>query len=67
MGYNPLTIRQKEVLKLLADGKTGKEAGIDLGIAEQTIKNTLESLRQKLGTRNTLQTVALALREGWIK
>ena len=53
-------------MKLLADGKTDKEVGRELGIAEQTVKNTMAIARQRLGMRNSTQMVALALREGWI-
>jgi len=62
----PLTIRQKEILKLLANGLADKDVGVRLGISLQTVKNNLCYLRERLGAHNTTHAVSMALREGWI-
>lgn len=52
-----LTDRQWEVLRTYIDAGTAKRTGDRLGLSEQTVKNTLLTIRKKAGTRNTLQAV----------
>ena len=47
-----LTEREKEVLGLLAAGKTNKEIAGALGIAENTVKNHLKNILEKLHLEN---------------
>ncbi len=59
-----LTRREKEVLKLLVDGATNKEIAEQLFIAENTVKNHLKSILDKLHSKNRVQAAAYALKEG---
>jgi len=59
-----LTEREKEVLGLLAAGKTNKEIAGALGIAENTVKNHLKNILEKLHLENRVQAATFALREG---
>ncbi len=59
-----LTSREREVLHLLTRGKTNKEIAVELGIAENTVKNHLKNILEKLHLENRVQAVAFALREG---
>jgi DNA-binding NarL/FixJ family response regulator len=59
-----LTSREHEVLQLLTRGKTNKEIAVELGIAENTVKNHLKNILEKLHLENRVQAVAFALREG---
>jgi len=59
-----LTEREKEVLGLLAAGKTNKEIAGALAIAENTVKNHLKNILEKLHLENRVQAATFALREG---
>ena len=59
-----LTEREKEVLGLLATGKTNKEIAGALRIAENTVKNHLKNILEKLHLENRVQAATFALREG---
>ena len=59
-----LTSREHEVLQLLTRGQTNKEIAGKLGIAENTVKNHLKNILEKLHLENRVQAVAFALREG---
>ncbi len=55
---NHLNLPDKKMLALLADGKTNKEIGIELGLAEKTIKNQLTVLFEKLSINRRSQAAA---------
>ena len=55
----PLTSREKEVARLVADGSSNQEIGEQLQIALQTVKNHLQSVFRKLSVDNRVE---LALR-----
>lgn len=61
-----LTSREREVLQLLTRGKTNKEIANGLGIAENTVKNHLKNILEKLHLQNRVQAVAFALSQGMI-
>lgn len=55
-----LTPRQREVLRLVAAGKSNKEIAAELHITERTAKFHLTAIFNKLGAENRAQAVALA-------
>lgn len=57
-----LSSRELECLKWVSEGKTTIEIGMIMSIAERTVRFYLESARAKLGTVNSTQAVARALR-----
>jgi len=58
---NPLlTSREREVLRLAADGQRGKEIGAELGIAEATVKNHFKRIHRKLGTHSRAEAIYIA-------
>lgn len=59
-----LTGREREVLRLIADGLSGKQIAHSLGISERTVKFHVASVMRKLGADNRAQAVALALQRG---
>lgn len=63
---NPLTPRELEVLRHVADGMRNRQIGELLDIGEQTVKNHLSSAMHKLGAPNRLRAVTAAVREGWL-
>lgn len=62
-----LTPREKEVLELLTKGLTNKEIGAALSISENTVRNRLRNILEKLHLENRVQVVAYALQKGLLK
>lgn len=56
-----LSVREREVLALIADGLTNRQIGESLSLAEKTVKNYVSSLLSKLGLQRRTQAVALQL------
>ena len=59
-----LSAREREVLRLVAEGQSSKQIARALGIAERTVKFHVTAIFQKLGADNRAQAVALAARRG---
>ncbi len=64
--YDVLTDREKEVLQLLAEGKTNKEVAALLNLGISTVETHRLKLMQKLGLHNTAEIVLYAVRKGII-
>jgi DNA-binding NarL/FixJ family response regulator len=58
-----LTEREREVLRLMAQGKHNVEIAETLGIAVGTVKNYVASIYDKLGAHNRVEAVLWALRQ----
>lgn len=61
-----LTARERDVLRLLADGHDTREIATDLCYSERTVKNVVHDVLMKLNCRTRAHAVALATREGVI-
>lgn len=61
---DPLTVREREVLALIADGKSNREIARRLGVAEKTIKAHVSSVLAKLGVQDRTQAAVYAVRHG---
>jgi len=61
-----LSEREIEILHLVAQGLTNKQIAEALCLAEQTIKNNLSTIFQKLHVNNRAEAVASAIQEGLI-
>ena len=62
-GLNP---REMEVLRLIARGKTNREAASDLGISERTVQAHMLNVFRKLGVSSRTMAVLHAIRQGWV-
>lgn len=66
-GACPLSEREREVLRCVADGLTNADAAAALGVAPATLKTHLDHVFDKTGTSGRAAAVAVALRQGWIR
>ncbi|HMC37684.1 MAG TPA: response regulator transcription factor [Actinomycetota bacterium] len=64
---DPLTPREREVLRLVAEGKTTKEVAALLGISVKTTEAHRMRVMKKLETHNTAGIVRYAIRQGLIQ
>ena len=61
-----LSQREREILRLVAEGTSNKQIADLLYIGETTVKSHLRSMLQKLHARNRAEAVALAAAKGWL-
>jgi len=60
----PLSEREREVLAHFAQGHSTKDVAQMLGISPRTVETYAATIAQKLGARNRIHAVAIALRAG---
>lgn len=65
--YDLLTEREREILQLVAEGRSSKQIGDLLSISPATVDTHRTNLLQKLGLRNTVEVVRYASRRGLIQ
>ncbi|MFD2615546.1 response regulator [Paenibacillus gansuensis] len=63
---SPLTRREAEVLRLMAEGKSNKMIGEYLYISEKTVKNHVSSILQKMEVDDRTQAVINSIKNGWV-
>ncbi len=61
-----LTRREREVLGLIAHGRSNKRIALELGISEKTVKTHVGHLLAKLGVTDRTQAALLAVRRGLV-
>ena len=66
VGGDPLTEREIEVLKRVAEGDRNRDIGEHLGISEDTVKVHVKRIMDKLGAKDRTQAVAIGIRRGVI-
>ena len=64
--YHLLTDREKEVLQLLAEGRSNKDVALLLELGLSTVETHRANLMQKLNLHNTAEIVLYAVRKGLI-
>ncbi|MFF2959483.1 response regulator transcription factor [Streptomyces sp. NPDC057963] len=65
-GANPLTDRERDVLRTAADGSTNAEVAAALHLSQGTVRNYLSTAIQKLAVRNRAEAVRIAREKGWL-
>jgi two-component system response regulator DesR len=65
-GPSPLTRREQDVLNAAADGATVADIAARLFLSESTVRNYLSAAIGKTGTRNRMEAVRHARRNGWL-
>ncbi|MDD3772745.1 MAG: LuxR C-terminal-related transcriptional regulator [Weeksellaceae bacterium] len=61
-----LTLREKEIMKLLSQNYTSPEIAEILNISKYTVDTHRKHILSKTGTHNTLDLVLLAIDKGWV-
>ena len=64
---DPLTTREKEVLRHIADGETTKEVAVQLGISVKTAESHRARMMEKLDIHETATLVRYAIRTGLVQ
>lgn len=65
-GDDPLTPRQREVLKRVAEGRSTKEIAFDLGLSVKTVETHRAQIMERLGIRDVAGLVRYAMRTGLV-
>ena len=63
---DPLTDRERQVLRLAADGHSGADIAHDLHLSEGTVRNYLSEAISKVGAKNRVEAARLARAKGWL-
>ncbi|MEU6719430.1 response regulator transcription factor [Nonomuraea sp. NPDC046802] len=63
-GPVPLTEREREVLALIAAGRSNREIARSLAVAEKTVKTHVSNVLMKLGVQDRTQAALYAVRHG---
>ena len=63
---DPLTERERQVLRLAADGLSTGNAAEKLGLSEGTVRNYLSEAINKLGAQNRIEAARIARAKGWL-
>lgn len=63
---DPLTDRERQVLRLAGEGKSGAEIAGALHLGEGTVRNYLSEAIGKLGAANRVEAARIARHKGWL-
>lgn len=64
---NPLTEREKEVMELVAQGRSTKEIANELFITSGTVRNYISTILDKLEVGNRIEAISRFKEKGWFK
>jgi two-component system response regulator DesR len=65
-GDDPLTDRERQVLRLAGDGKSSADIAALVHLSEGTVRNYLSEAIAKLGAANRVDAARLARHKGWL-
>ena len=66
ISHPKLSVREMEILKLVADGQSNKEIGNELGITEETVKTHVKSVLNKLRVPGRTAAIKEAIHRGLV-
>ena len=64
---DPLTPRESQVVKLIAEGSTNREIAAELSISEKTVERHRANILEKLGMRDRVELTRYAIRQGLVE
>ncbi len=62
-----LSAREKQILRLSAQGKSAKVVADELELSAFTIMRHLRNIREKWGIHTTIEAVVIAMKLGWLE
>jgi len=63
---DPLTDRERQVLRLAAEGLSTAKIGAEIHLSEGTVRNYLSEAINKLGAENRVEAARIARQKGWL-
>ncbi len=63
---DPLTDRERQVLRMAGDGRTSADIASSLRLSEGTVRNYLSEAISKLGAANRVEAARIAREKGWL-
>jgi two-component system response regulator DesR len=63
---DPLTDRERQVLRLAGEGMQSGDIAAELGLSEGTVRNYLSEAISKMGASNRVEASRLARTKGWL-
>jgi two-component system, NarL family, response regulator DesR len=63
---DPLTDRERQVLRMAGEGRTGPEIATELRLSEGTVRNYLSEAINKVGGKNRVDAARIARTKGWL-
>ena len=63
---DPLSDRERQILRLAADGRSGPEIAQELHLSDGTVRNYLSEAISKVGGRNRVDAARIARSKGWL-
>ena len=63
---DPLTDRERQVLRLAGEGMQSGDIGTELGLSEGTVRNYLSEAMSKMGASNRVEASRIARTKGWL-
>jgi two-component system response regulator DesR len=63
---DPLTDRERQVLRMAGDGQTSADIASSLHLSEGTVRNYLSEAISKLGAANRIEAARIAREKGWL-
>jgi DNA-binding CsgD family transcriptional regulator len=64
--YSLFTKREREIMKLIVEGKTTKEIALELYISPHTVNSHRKNILRKADAKTTLDLAGKVIKEGWI-
>jgi DNA-binding CsgD family transcriptional regulator len=61
------TQMQRRLLQMLAEGKSGKQIALEIGIHEQTLRTHFSRMRSRIGVETMYQLIAVGVKKGWVR
>ncbi len=65
-GTSPLSARETEILRLLAEGYSTLNIAMRLNLSHATTRNHVANLNRKLGVHSQAQAITVCFRKGWL-
>jgi two-component system response regulator DesR len=63
---NPLTARERDVLRAAADGLSTRQIAGRLFLTEGTVRNYFSAIQRKIGASNRWEAIGMARDSGWL-